>query len=31
VHQRMDAVEEMIRAAYEIKGREMEPEVPRLE
>jgi hypothetical protein len=31
VHERMDAVEEMIKTAYALKGREMEPDVPRLQ
>ena len=31
VHERMDAVEEMIRTAYAIKGWEIEPDVPRLQ
>ena len=31
VHERMDAVEEMIRTAYELKGWEMVPDVPRLQ
>ena len=30
-HEGIDAVEEMIEAAYELKGWEMEPDVPRLE
>jgi hypothetical protein len=30
VHERMDAVEEMIRTAYVLKGWEVEPNVPRL-
>jgi hypothetical protein len=30
-HERMDAVEELNRIAYEIKGWEMEPDVPRLQ
>jgi len=30
VHERMDAVEEMIQTAYAIKGWEIEPNVPRL-
>jgi hypothetical protein len=31
VHERMDAVEEMIQAAYAMKGWEIEPDVPRLQ
>jgi hypothetical protein len=31
VHERMDAVEEMIRTAYALKGWEVEPDVPRLQ
>ena len=31
VHERMDAVEEMIQAAYALKGWEIEPDVPRLQ
>jgi hypothetical protein len=31
VHERMDAVEEMIRTAYALKGWEIEPDVPRLQ
>ena len=31
VHERMDAVEEMIRTAYELKGWKVEPDVPRLQ
>jgi hypothetical protein len=31
VHERMDAVEEMIKTAYALKGWEMEPDVPRLQ
>ena len=31
VHERMDAVEEMIRVAYELKGWKMEQDVPRLQ
>jgi hypothetical protein len=31
VHERMDAVEEMIQTAYALKGWEMEPDVPRLQ
>ena len=31
VEERMDAVEEMIRTAYALKGWEMEPDVPRLQ
>ena len=31
VHERMDAVEEMIKAAYALKGWELEPDVPRLQ
>jgi hypothetical protein len=31
VYERMDAVEEINRAAYEIKGLELEPDVPRLQ
>ena len=31
VHERMDAVEEMIETAYALKGWEMEPDVPRLQ
>ena len=31
VHERLDAVEEMIRVAYELKGWELEPDVPRLQ
>ena len=30
-HERLDAVEEMIEAAYALKGWEMEPDVPRLQ
>jgi hypothetical protein len=30
VHERLDAVEEMIKAAYALKGWEMEPDVPGL-
>jgi len=30
VHERMDAVEEMIRTDYALKGWEAEPDVPRL-
>lgn len=30
-HERLDAVEEMIQAAYALKGWEMEPDVPRLQ
>ena len=29
VHERMDAVEEMIQTAYALKGWEMKPDVPR--
>ena len=29
--ERLDAVEEMIRTAWELKGWEMEPDVPRLQ
>jgi len=29
-HERLDAVEEMIQAAYALKGWEIEPDVPRL-
>ncbi|MGC9947117.1 MAG: hypothetical protein ABSF64_12180 [Bryobacteraceae bacterium] len=31
VHERMDAVEELICTAYELKGWQMEPDVPRLQ
>ncbi len=31
VHERIDAVEEMIRTAYALKGWEIEPDVPRLQ
>ena len=31
VHERIDAVEEMIQTAYALKGWEMEPNVPRLQ
>jgi hypothetical protein len=31
VHERNDAVEEMIQEAYAIKGWEIEPDVPRLQ
>jgi hypothetical protein len=31
VEERMDAVEEMIRTAYAVKGWELEPDVPRLQ
>ncbi len=31
VHERMDAVEELIRIAYALKGWEIEPDVPRLQ
>ena len=31
VWERMDAVEEMVEAAYAIKGWEIEPDVPRLQ
>ena len=31
VHERMDAVEEMIKTAYELKGWEIEPDVPGLQ
>jgi hypothetical protein len=31
VHERMDAVEEMIKTAYALKGWELEPDVPRLQ
>lgn len=31
VHERMDAVEEMIQTAYALKGWEIEPNVPRLQ
>ena len=31
VHQRIDAVEERIGIAYDLKGREMEPDVSRLQ
>jgi hypothetical protein len=31
VHERMDAVEELIQTAYELKGWKMEPDVPRLQ
>jgi hypothetical protein len=30
VHERLDAVEEMIETAYSVKGWEIEPDVPRL-
>jgi hypothetical protein len=30
-HERLDAVEEMIQTAYELKGWKIEPDVPRLE
>ena len=30
-HERLDAVEEMIKTAYALKGWEMEPDVPRLQ
>jgi hypothetical protein len=30
-HERLDAVEEMIEIAYELKGWEIEPDVPRLQ
>jgi hypothetical protein len=31
VHERMDAVEEMIQAAYALKGWEIKPDGPRLQ
>jgi hypothetical protein len=31
VHERMDAVEEMIQTAYALKGWGIEPDVPRLQ
>ena len=31
VHERMDAVEEMIQIAYALKGWEIEPDVPRIQ
>jgi len=31
VHERLDAVEEIIQTAYALKGWEMEPDVPRLQ
>jgi hypothetical protein len=31
VHERMDAVEEMIQAAYALKGWEVKPDVPRVQ
>jgi hypothetical protein len=31
VHERMDAVEEMIETAYALKGWKIEPDVPRLQ
>jgi len=31
VHERLDAVEGMIRTAYALKGWEIEPDVPRLQ
>jgi hypothetical protein len=31
VHERFDAVEELNRVAYELKGWRMEPDVPRLQ
>jgi hypothetical protein len=31
VHERLDAVEEMIEMAYALKGWEIEPDVPRLQ
>jgi hypothetical protein len=31
VHERMDAVEEMIQSAYALKGWEIKPDVPRLQ
>src|ERR1700722_6449885 len=31
VHERMDAVEELIQTAYALKGWELEPDVPRLQ
>ncbi|MGA2602156.1 MAG: hypothetical protein ABSH09_34760 [Bryobacteraceae bacterium] len=31
VHERLDAVEEMIQTAYALKGWEIEPDVPRLQ
>jgi len=31
VHERMDAVEELIQTAYALKGWEIEPDVPRLQ
>ena len=31
VHERIDAVEEMIQAAYALKGWEIKPDVPRLQ
>jgi hypothetical protein len=30
-HERLDAVDEMIRVAYELKGWEIEPDEPRLQ
>jgi len=30
-HERLDALEEMIQTAYEVKGWELEPDVPRLQ
>ena len=30
VHERLDAVEEMVRTAYALKGWKIEPDVPRL-
>jgi hypothetical protein len=31
VHERMDAIEELIQTAYALKGWEIEPDVPRLQ
>jgi hypothetical protein len=31
VHERLDAIEEMIQTAYALKGWEIEPDVPRLQ
>ena len=31
VHERLDAVDEMVRSVYSLKGWEIEPDVPRLQ
>lgn len=31
VHERMDAIEELVQTAYELKGWKVEPDVPRLQ